>query len=239
MRLGEILSLTCDNVNLGGATLWLLYNIRCMTLNASQLNIKLNAAQLNIINPGFRHPVKSDKIKNMNRKSVPLIRCAVASDASLLAELGASSFYDTFAVYNTPEDMAAYLSASFGPALQAQELADPDTKFLIAEIDGIAAGYAKLQLTPPPSCITGSGPVELSRLYVSSALIGSGVGAALMEACLCEASKAGYETMWLGVWERNERAQAFYNKWGFQAVGEHIFLLGSDAQKDWIMQREI
>jgi diamine N-acetyltransferase len=175
----------------------------------------------------------------MKQKPGPVIRRATAADAGLLADLGARTFYDTFAVDNTPEDMAAYLSSYFSPLLQAQELADPDTTFLIAEIDGVAAGYAKLQLSVTSSCITGPDPVELSRLYVSSGLIGSGVGAALMEACISEARKAGHRTMWLGVWERNERAQSFYERWGFQIVGEQIFQLGSDAQRDFVMQRGI
>ena len=175
----------------------------------------------------------------MSKKAVPLVRRATIDDAGLLADLGARTFYDTFAADNTPEDMAAYLSASFSPSLQAKEIADPDTVLLVAEIDGIAAGYAKLQLTAPPPCVTGHNPVELSRLYVSSALIGSGVGAAIMEACMSEANRAGSETMWLGVWEKNERAQAFYKRWGFQVVGEHVFLLGSDAQRDLIMQKGI
>jgi ribosomal protein S18 acetylase RimI-like enzyme len=175
----------------------------------------------------------------MNQKAAPQIRRAAMGDASLLADLGTRTFSDTFAVDNTPEDMAAYLSSFFNPALQAEELADPNTTFLIAEIDGIAAGYAKLQLSAAPSYIKGPKPVELSRLYVSNELIGSGVGAALMEACIGEASKADYSTIWLGVWEHNERAQEFYKRWGFQVVGEHIFQLGSDEQRDLVMEREV
>lgn len=175
----------------------------------------------------------------MNEKSQPLIRPATATDAARLAELGAQTFYDTFAVDNTPEDMTAYLSSSFSPALQEAELADSGTKFLIAEIDGAAVGYAKLQSNASPPCVTGSNPIELCRLYVSQSVIGSGVGAALMQACIDEAKTEGRKTMWLGVWEHNERAQKFYKRWGFQIAGEQNFQLGSDAQKDLVMYRDI
>src|SRR5947209_7747435 len=154
----------------------------------------------------------------MNKKANLTIRRATVDDASLLADLGARTFYETFAVDNTPEDMAAYLAASFSPALQAKEITDPNTTLLIAEIDGIAAGYAKLELSAAPSCITGPNPVELSRLYVLREFIGSGVGAALMGYCISEAKRAGSATMWLGVWEKNERARRFYNRGGFQEV---------------------
>ena len=68
---------------------------------------------------------------------------------------------------------------------------------------------------------------------------GRGIGEALMRACLDEARTAGYETIWLGVWEKNARALAFYRKWDFRAVGEHVFQLGSDAQTDILMERAI
>jgi ribosomal protein S18 acetylase RimI-like enzyme len=175
----------------------------------------------------------------MNKKANLTIRRATVDDAGLLANLGARTFYETFAVDNTPEDMAAYLDASFSPALQAEEITDPNIVLLIAESDGIAAGYAKLELSAAPSCVTGPSPVELSRLYVSREYIGRGVGAALMGSCLKEAKRAGNATLWLGVWERNELAQGFYKRWGFKEVGEHTFLLGTDAQRDLIMQRGV
>lgn len=175
----------------------------------------------------------------MKHKAIPQIRHGSTADAAMLADLGARTFSQTFAAENTPGDMAAYLSSAFSPAIQSRELADPETTFLIAEIGDIAAGYAKLQMNTAPTCVTGANPVELCRLYVSDELIGHGVGAALMETCIREAGSAGYKTMWLGVWEHNERAQQFYVRWGFRRVGYHSFVLGSDEQTDWIMEREV
>ena len=87
--------------------------------------------------------------------------------------------------------------------------------------------------------VIGEKPIELVRLYVSRESLGSGVGAALMQACIREAKQRGYETLWLGVWEHNHRAQAFYRKWNFIEVGKHMFQLGDDAQTDILMQRSI
>ena len=87
--------------------------------------------------------------------------------------------------------------------------------------------------------ITGDKPVELVRLYVSRESLGRGVGAALMQACIGEAKQQGYQTLWLGVWEHNSRAQAFYRKWNFHEVGTHVFQLGEDPQTDILMQRSI
>jgi len=173
----------------------------------------------------------------MTQKPVVKMRRANPDDANLLAELGARTFQDTFGAENTSEDMTAYVAAAFNPAQQTAELAHPASTFFIAEVGGVAAGYAKLHAGEPEKGIEGSKPIELVRLYVSREWLGCGVGEALMSACLDEARRAGYETIWLGVWERNARAQSFYRKWNFRPVGEHLFLLGSDQQRDILMER--
>ena len=167
------------------------------------------------------------------------IRSGKIEDAALLAELGARTFSETFADDNTPEDMAAYLAASFSLGQQSAELADPHCLFLIAEADGVAVGYAMLRSGSALDSVTGDEPIELVRLYVSREGFGTGIGAALMQACIAEAKQRGYKTLWLGVWEHNHRAQAFYRKWNFHEVGTHVFHLGEDLQTDILMQRSI
>jgi diamine N-acetyltransferase len=175
----------------------------------------------------------------MSQNPDPTIRRADVDDADLLTELGRRTFSETFATENTSEDIAAYLAASFNVAQQTAELADPASTFFVADVGGLAAGYAKLHAGEPVEGIEGVNPVELVRLYVLREWLGRGVGEALMRACVDEARRAGHATIWLGVWERNGRAQAFYRKWNFRAVGEHVFQLGYDPQKDILMQRAV
>jgi len=167
------------------------------------------------------------------------IRRGTVEDAGLLSELAARTFSETFAADNTPEDLAEYIATSFNIARLTSELEDPASNFLIAEVDGNAAGYARLHDGEPEKCIEGANPVELVRLYVLREWLGRGVGEQLMRACLDAARRAGHETVWLGVWERNARAQAFYRKWNFRTVGEHVFPLGSDLQRDIVMERAL
>jgi diamine N-acetyltransferase len=167
------------------------------------------------------------------------IRRGTVGDAALLSELGARTFTETFAADNSPEDLAAYLATSFNVALQTAELEDPGSTFLIADVDGRAAGYAMLREGEIEKGVEGANPVELVRLYVSRDWLGRGIGEQLMRACIDEARRAGHETIWLGVWERNARAQAFYRKWNFRTVGEHMFQLGSDLQRDILMERAL
>lgn len=169
----------------------------------------------------------------------PNVRRASTEDAELLAELGARTFSETFAEDNSPEDMAAYVADSFSLERLKGELNDPLSIFFIAEVDGSAAGYAKIHPGEVAEGVEGEKPIELVRLYVARAWLGRGVGPALMRRCVEEAREMGFQTIWLGVWERNHRAQAFYRKWNFYEVGEHIFQLGSDPQRDVVMQRDI
>jgi ribosomal protein S18 acetylase RimI-like enzyme len=167
------------------------------------------------------------------------IRRGTPADANLLSEVGARTFSDTFAADNTPEDLAAYLATSFNVAQQMAELEDPASTFLIAEVDRSAVGYAMLHVGEPEQGVEGANPIELVRLYVLREWLGRGIGEQLMRACIDEAQQTGHETLWLGVWERNARAQAFYRKWNFRAVGEHVFQLGADRQRDILMERSL
>jgi len=159
------------------------------------------------------------------------------SDAILLAELGARTFADSFAADNTPEDIAEYLALSFSPEKQAAEIAESGTLFLIAEEHGLPVGYTRLREGNVPDCVSGVHPIEIVRIYSVKEMIGRGVGKALMSDCLEEARSRGCDVIWLDVWEKNPRAIAFYQKWGFEKVGEQGFQLGHDLQTDWIMAR--
>jgi ribosomal protein S18 acetylase RimI-like enzyme len=167
------------------------------------------------------------------------IRRGTVEDVEVLADLGEQTFRETFASQNTPADMKAYVERAFAPAKIRGELEDPASVFLLAfgAVDRAPIGYAGMRAGAPALLATGPRPIELRRLYARRDALGKGVGAALMGACLEEAAEGGYETVWLGVWEHNLRALAFYRRWGFETVGSHSFSLGSDEQTDLIMVR--
>ena len=142
-------------------------------------------------------------------------------------------------LFRSPDDLAHYMRQAFNIEQIAVELADPKSIFLLAEIDGKPAGYAKLIVGNIENGVTAVRPIELSRLYSHQEFLGKGVGQNLMDACFELAKTRGHDVMWLGVWEFNPRAQRFYEKNGFRAVGRHVFQLGSDPQTDLLMQKEI
>ena len=169
------------------------------------------------------------------------IRGASASDAEILAAFAERTFREAFDADNRPEDMEDYVRKAFSVATIRDELEDETSTFLLAfapERDDLI-GYAKLRHGDAHESVDGPDPVELQRIYVDPAVIGQGLGAALLQASFDAARDAGYRTLWLGVWENNIRAIAFYEKWRFETVGDQTFRLGSDDQRDVVMQRAV
>jgi diamine N-acetyltransferase len=168
-----------------------------------------------------------------------VIRAAAVPDAVWLATLAERTFRETYTAYNALEDMERYVSQHFAPALQAAELADPRNVTIVAEVDGRPAAYAQLGRAFAPACVTGPDPMEIVRFYVDRPWHGQGLAQELMRTAATHAHAAGARTLWLGVWERNPRAIAFYRKCGFTEVGTQTFVLGADRQRDLVLVRSL
>jgi ribosomal protein S18 acetylase RimI-like enzyme len=154
----------------------------------------------------------------------------------LLAE---RTFKDAFCDVNTPEDIALHCRTSYSEHIQAKEIADPNMVNLLYEHGDRLAGFAQLRWGDAPGCVVADTPGEIRRLYVVSDCHGKGVARDLMNACIDEMRDRRSDVVWLGVWERNPRAIAFYKKFGFLEVGEHVFPVGSDPQRDIVMARPV
>ena len=167
------------------------------------------------------------------------IRVAQGQDAEAIAYLSIQTFRDTFETNSNTADIESYLQSHFQTEQISAEIADNKNTFLLVctKDSSEPIGYAKLRVGKTESCITGANPIELERLYVDKAAIGQGIGAKLMQDCLDRAIAQNHDTVWLGVWEENQRAIQFYTRWQFSTVGSHIFTLGDDDQNDLLMQR--
>ena len=167
------------------------------------------------------------------------LRRATKDDAALIADISRQTFYDTFAADNTEEDMAKFLNEQFTKGRLMLEVGAPENLFLLAYCDDEIAGYVKLREGKKLAALNGMASLEIARIYVLKDFLRKGVGKLLMQASLDIAKERGKEVVWLGVWEHNQRAIAFYTAWGFEKFGEVDFLLGDDLQRDWLMKKEI
>jgi ribosomal protein S18 acetylase RimI-like enzyme len=172
-------------------------------------------------------------------KSLWRARAARPEDGAELARFAERTFRDAFGAANDRADMDAYCALAFGEMRQRAEIEDAALETLLVEDGGRLVGYAQFGPGAEPACVALRPAWELRRLYVEPELKGAGLASELMARALASAARAGAAAMWLGVWEHNPRAIRFYEKAGFALVGEHVFRLGSDAQRDLIMVRRL
>jgi len=168
-----------------------------------------------------------------------LIRRGTKNDLPLLTGLSVRSFREAFESFYKAEDFDAFLRDAYNPEKLGRELADPACTFLFASVGGEPLGYALVRQGPPEPCVKGPDPIELVRIYALQKAVGKGLGSALMEACIGVAKEKGARTLWLGVWEQNPRALAFYSRLGFVDVGFHHFQIGSQVDIDRILVKDL
>jgi ribosomal protein S18 acetylase RimI-like enzyme len=168
------------------------------------------------------------------------LRVADAADARLLTQLGARLFVQAFGAANDPADLAAHIAKTYSVERETELLSDPDRMAWIAEDAGRAAiGYAILRRGTISDGVVATRPAEVQRIYTDQSWHGRGLGDALMRACIEQARAWRCDVLWLGVWEENPRAIAFYEKNGFRKVGRHTFTVGRDVQHDYVMARSL
>jgi ribosomal protein S18 acetylase RimI-like enzyme len=164
---------------------------------------------------------------------------ATSAHAKALSEFSAQAFYDAYAYANTPEDMQQYMNENFTEEEIQKEINAKHTFIFLAMENETILGYVKLGTATSPEQLQGKRAIEIERFYVDKKLQSKKIGAALMKFLLDFAKEQGKQIVWLGVWKRNPRAVAFYEREGFRKAGEIPFTLGRDLQTDFLMVREI
>lgn len=168
-----------------------------------------------------------------------VIREATVADAKLIADISHQTFYETFAAHNRREDMDKFLNQQFTKGRLIMEVGARGNTFLLAYDGNDIAGYVKIRDERVPLSLGKVAALEVARLYAMNNQIGKGVGSFLMQACIDAATEKSKEWLWLGVWEKNQRAIEFYTRWGFEKFDETDFLLGDAMQRDWLMKRRV
>ena len=161
------------------------------------------------------------------------------SFAETLAEIGKETYFDTFHAMNTRETMALYLEEAFDIDRIRQELNNPDSQFYLLLENEEPAAYFKINVPPAQTDINDPESVELERIYVRKKFQGRGLGKAMMQKTEEIARESGCTYIWLGVWERNEPAVAFYEHNGFYKFGKHFFQMGEERQQDHLLRKDL
>ena len=168
-----------------------------------------------------------------------LFRQCIHSDIYVLRDFSYRTFSETFAHINTQDDMKAYLNKAFDIEKLSAELLNKNSSFYFLYSDNELAGYLKLNEAPSQTDIQDELSLEIERIYVAKEFQGKGLGGCLMDKAISTAVTRNKKYVWLGVWEKNEKAICFYKKNGFYKIGSHSFFIGDDEQTDYIMRRDL
>ena len=166
-------------------------------------------------------------------------RDATLDDALAIDALFRQGFIDTFAHLYDPKDLAAFFAGFTQAAWRAR---DRRSRLRLPPRRG---GRRARRLSPksPRSRCRSSPPgrrSELRQLYVLKAPgTAAGIAPVLMDWVLAEARRRGAEELYLSVFTDNHRAKSFYARYGFEAVGPYIFMVGNHADEDIIMRLKL
>jgi len=171
-------------------------------------------------------------------------RRAVSGDAALLHDVAAATFPLACPPDSSPHDIQEFIDTHLTVERFDEYLTDP-TRDLLLAIDGDrAVGYTMLVAEDPrdpdvAASVTHRPTVELSKVYVRPDVQGSGVARQLVERSVQLARDRGAASVWLGVNDRNARANRVYEKSGFAEVGVKRFLLGTRWESDFVRALEL
>ena len=185
--------------------------------------------------------VSASFILSLNYPFLMSIRNATITDDQALTKLSALTMREAFGPPLNPiEWVDAYIAEEMTQSIIEQELIDPHSIFFVMESEtGGLVGYAKLRQKAPPRQMRPRKALEIQRIYLLQSQIGGGLGQMLINHCLAFAKKQGYQAVYLGVWEHNQRAIQFYERQGFKPFGWHRFQFGPDRQRDIWMKKDL
>ena len=170
--------------------------------------------------------------------AITLKKCG-SEDLADLQAIGIETFTDTFAAHNTPEDLQAYLDKAYDPEKLKEELSTAGSTFYFLYDGEELAGYMKFNVDAALTEEMGADSLEVERIYIRPAFKRRGLGKYLIDKAIEIARAQGKQLIWLGVWEHNDSARAFYQQMGFVVVGEHVFQLGHSTQRDLILRKTL
>lgn len=167
------------------------------------------------------------------------IRRASAADAETLSALSRDTFDETFGHCYTADDLRHYLDTTYDPARYAAQLDELGCAAWLLEDEGRALGYVMAGPCKLPHADVQPGDMELMRLYVRRELQNGGHGARLFAQAMEWIAANGPKSCWLGVWSENPGAQRFYQRHGFDKVGEYLYEVGTARDLEFIFRRDM
>lgn len=162
-----------------------------------------------------------------------------SSNIDDLQKISRDTFYETFVTSTSEENMQHYLENNFSKEKHIKELENSYSEFYFALLENEVIGYLKINFSSAQTELNDDNALEVERVYVRNNYHGKGVGQQLLDYAIQLAKQKNMQAVWLGAWENNHRAINFYKKNGFVTFDTHVFMLGEEAQTDYMMRLDL
>jgi ribosomal protein S18 acetylase RimI-like enzyme len=165
------------------------------------------------------------------------VRACAQGDEHALALVGQATFLEAFAGVLSGEDILLHCATQHAPAIYKSWLVDGRARVWLAEIEpgNAPVGYLVVAPASLPLSDLRDADIEVKRIYLLHRVQGTGLGKRLMQEAIGHAVRVGSRRLLLGVYGRNDRAIAFYERLGFTRVGTRRFRVGNHDYDDLIL----
>ncbi|MEM9544473.1 MAG: GNAT family N-acetyltransferase [Bacteroidota bacterium] len=153
-----------------------------------------------------------------------------------LRDIALRTFIHSYKHLNTPENFKWYVDQAFTNEKLLAEIRNKESFYFFVVYETKFIGYLKLNIGQSQSEQFPKEYMEIERIYLEHAFQRKGIGRKMINFAIQQAQVEGKTKIWLGVWERNPLAVQFYQRMGFEIVGDHIFVFGDENQIDLIME---
>ena len=165
-------------------------------------------------------------------------KCTI-KDLQILQNISIETFNETFKEQNSSENLKAYLDRAFNLKQLEKELFNNYSEFYLVYYNDEIAGYLKVNINEAQSEEMREDSLEIERIYIKKKFQKYGLGKYLLNKAMDIAIERNKKKIWLGVWDKNDNAIAFYKKMGFVQTGAHSFYMGDEEQIDYIMSKTL
>ncbi len=161
-------------------------------------------------------------------------------DAEALSTLARVCFTDTFGHLYSNENLMQHMDKTCSDAFFCEAMGKD--RIVLVEEDreaGSLLGYIKYGAVGLPVDALPENAWEIQRLYIHPKHQGKAIGRKLMDVVLAEMADKQVKHIYLSVYVDNVRAQKFYQSYGFVAVGEYDYYVGTHIDREYIMYKNL
>ena len=160
---------------------------------------------------------------------------ATENHLPIINQIAHETWYPTFGNILSEAQIGYMLNWMYSIDSLKSQVEEQGHHFILAQEDGKYLGYASYELNYKSESKT-----KIHKIYILPSAQGKGIGKVLMQYIEQEAIKAHNHSLLLNVNRNNKQALAFYNKFGFSAIGtENIDIGNGYLMEDFIMEKPI